>query len=480
MTQLESLGKEPSLLSVHDHSSIVTIDGFHAHKLNNERKIFVYLPPSYKRNTAKHYPVLYMHAGQRAFEPVSPGSESWNIHQAADRLIKEDLMDEIIIVAIAHVRPVESNEYYHYSAPVEEAANIRCSGLDYEDFIIHDLKPYVDARFRTMQDQENTGLIGSSAGGLSTYHTGFRRSDVFGKLIMLSPYFIKAHLDDTFEGKLREEMLYRPFDGKHKPPLKIWMDIGDAEGLFLPRHIRKVVSELVEAGFRYGDEIAYLEQPDAAHQEADWGKRVHIPLLYMFGRPGKAVSLELIGRGIVGRTERTCQINAVIRYDSGFAMTELKGTYYVENPDVLEVLPDGTLVPKRTGTTMVTLFADGLKASRTFTVVQELPKYVTVCMNVEVPYDSTPVKYIYGGMGMKLMYQGGNGYSGCFLVPRDCGFRFRFTKGFRKFELDAAGNVNLNRYFRADKDLVLHYKVERWDDASSQKTDRRTHADPTF
>ncbi|EFM12181.1 putative esterase [Paenibacillus curdlanolyticus YK9] len=464
-----------------DQSVIVTIDNFHARKLNNERRIFVYLPPSYGRDLSKRYPVLYMHAGQRAFAPAAPGTESWNIHLAADRLISEGAMEEIIIVAIAHVRPVESNEYYHFSAPMEEMkAGIRCSGLDYEDFLVHDLKPHIDEHFRTLSDPANTGLIGSSAGALSTYHTGFRRPDVFGKLIMLSPYFVKAQLDETSETKLREEELYRSFDGLPKPPLKLWLDIGDAEGLFLPRHIRDFASGLMAQGFKYGEELAYLEQPDAAHQEADWGERVHIPLLYMFGRPGNAISLELRGRDVIGLTGMQSHLNALLQYDSGLAMTILDGAYRVEDPDVLTVLPDGMIVPKRTGSTVITLYAGGLETSKTITVVEEMSHFVTVRMDAEVPVEPEMADYIFGGMGMKLALTGENRYTGTFIVPRDSGYRFRFTRGFRKFELDAVGNTLPNRSFRACEDMTLYYQIERWDGASAQAQVRRSYADPTF
>ncbi|MWC29874.1 alpha/beta hydrolase [Paenibacillus sp. MMS18-CY102] len=464
-----------------DQSVIVTIDNFHARKLNNERRIFVYLPPSYGRELTKRYPVLYMHAGQRAFAPAAPGTESWNIHLAADRLIAEGTMDEIIIVAIAHVRPVDSNEYYHFSAPAEETkAGIRCSGIEYEDFIVHDLKPYIDERFRTLTDSANTALIGSSAGALSTYHTGFRHPDVFGKLIMLSPYFVKAQLDDTAETKLREEILYQPFDGADKLPMKIWLDIGDAEGLFLPRHIRDVAHSLMNHGYKYGEELAYLEQPDAAHQEADWGERVHIPLLYMFGRPGTAICLELRGRDVIGLAGMKTQINALLKYDSGFAITILDGAYRVENPDVLAILPDGTVVPKQEGTTLVTLYAGGLEASKIFTVVAQMSEFVEVQMDAEVPSEPEMADSIYGGMGMKLLYVGENRYTGTFHVPRDSGYRFRFTKGFRKFELDAAGNAFPNRSFRACENIALHYQIERWDGAATHAQVRRSYADPTF
>ncbi|MFD2334427.1 alpha/beta hydrolase [Cohnella sp. GCM10020058] len=460
-------------------AAILTVEGFRASRLDNERRLFVYLPPGYEGEAAKRYPVLYMHAGQRAFDPAARGTESWRIHRAADRLIGDGLMDGIIIVAIAHVRPAEANEYYHFKAPAEEADVVRCAGLDYEDFVVNEVKPYIDARFRTLPDPVNTGLLGSSAGGLCTYHMGFRHPDVFGKLMMLSPYFVKAQLDDSTPSGLREECLYKPYRGRY--PVKVWMDIGDAEGLFLPRHVRDVAVDLIGEGFRYGEELAFLEQPDAAHQETDWGDRAHIPLLFMFGRTGAPASLELRGRTEIGLTGgcRT-HVNAVLRYDSGFALSVLNGKYRVGDPSVLKALPDGTLIPLSPGTTTLTLSTGGLVATGVYTVVPALSDRVVVEMTADVPPEASPPAAIYGGMGMRLAHRGGNRYAGRFRVPRDTGFRFRFTKGFRKFETDPAGGVMPNRTFRASDDLSLHYEVARWEDAPSQAAEGRGHADSTI
>lgn len=462
-------------------AAIITVEGVRASRLNNERRLFIYLPPGYEGETDRRYPVLYMHAGQRAFDPATPGTESWRIHRAADRLFREGLMDGLIIVAIAHVRPATENEYYHFKAPAAEASAIRCAGLDYEHFVVSEVKPYIDARFRTLPDRDNTGLLGSSAGGLCTYHMGFRRPDVFGKLLMLSPYFVKAELDESAPSGLREEQLYAepPISGSR--PAKVWMDIGDAEGLFLPRHVRDVAVRLIGQGFAYGEELGYLEQPDAAHQETDWGERVHIPLLFMFGRIGRPVSLELRGRTVLGLAGGHCgHVNAILRYDSGFAISVLDGEYRAEDPSVLEVRPDGALIPRGTGTTTVTLTAGALTATAVYTVVPELSDRVTVALSADLPPEAALPEAVYGGMGMRLLPAGGSRYAGVFQVPRDTGYRFRFTKGFRKFETDAEGRALPNRSFRADNDISLHYEVARWEEAPSRAAEGRSHADTTF
>ncbi|WKL00038.1 alpha/beta hydrolase-fold protein [Paenibacillus amylolyticus] len=80
-----------------------------------------------------------------------------------------------------------------------------CSGIAYEHFIIHELKPIIDHRYRTLPNKENTGLLGSSAAALCTLHMGMRNPDVFGKLIMMSPFYVDVQLDETSESGLLEE-----------------------------------------------------------------------------------------------------------------------------------------------------------------------------------------------------------------------------------------------------------------------------------
>jgi hypothetical protein len=108
-----------------------------------------------------------------------------------------------------------------------------------------------------------------------------------------------------------------------------------------------------------------------------------------------------------------------------------------------------------------------------YTVVEELSGHVTVCMSAEVPYQDMYDDSIYGGMGMKLLHAGGGRYEGCFEVPRDSGFRFRFTRGFRQFETDADGKALPNRVFRAHDNLSLHYKIQSWGSTAAKAGNRR-------
>jgi predicted alpha/beta superfamily hydrolase len=64
------------------------------------RDVIVWLPPGYSENSAKRYPVLYMHDGQNLFDPKTASfGVDWQIDETADSLIRNGIISELIIVA---------------------------------------------------------------------------------------------------------------------------------------------------------------------------------------------------------------------------------------------------------------------------------------------------------------------------------------------------------------------------------------------
>ena len=62
-------------------------------------------------------------------------------------------------------------------------------GARYVDFIVQTLKPYVDAHYRTRPDRVNTGIGGSSLGGIISFYAALQYPDLFGRALVFSaPY----------------------------------------------------------------------------------------------------------------------------------------------------------------------------------------------------------------------------------------------------------------------------------------------------
>src|SRR5438093_5231903 len=165
---------------------------FHSRVLGNQRDVFVYLPPGYRRFSSRRYPVLYMHDGQNVFDAaISFAGVEWGVDETAQRLIHRKLIEPLIIVAVANIGEERVHEYAPTPGVIEpkDHPRKRCRGLAqiYGQFLIEELKPFIDNKYRTNPDAEFTGLGGSSLGGLATLSIGIFYSEVFTRLIVMSP-----------------------------------------------------------------------------------------------------------------------------------------------------------------------------------------------------------------------------------------------------------------------------------------------------
>lgn len=444
------------------HSQIVTLKNFHATKLNNDRNIFLYLPPSYMQSVYKKYPVLYMHDGQYAFASSENTGGSWNAHKVADKLIQEGKIKEIIIVAIPNMGNERGSEYAFDGIPFVDALHLKAKGLLYEDFLLNDLKPYIDKNYRTLNDPANTALLGSSMGGLVTYNLGFRNPQVFGNLAMMSPFLVSVNPNGFVETPN-----YQLYNTDQKPQ-KIWADIGEYENLLQTSHTRHFVDQMLQKGYRQERNLAYYDVPNGAHFEQDWNERLHAPLLFFFGKIGQRDSVQLCGRKTVGLNGGLqVRANPVVRFDSGFLMSDTDAQYIPEDPNILEISADGTIIPKKDGQTKVTYRSHGLETSAVYTVVENVPKMVNVTVNVNVP-KNTPDDQPLTLNEYRLTKVEDGLYTVGICIPTDSGFTFKIARG------DAFVNPSVEqdtykkdipyRRFKACEDLTINCTVESWKD----------------
>ena len=243
--------------------------------LGNRRDVLVYLPPGYRRFSRKRYPVLYLHDGQNVFDAATSFSGvEWGVDETAERLIRQKRIEPLIIVAIANMGEERVHEYAPTRGVIDAKAKRkkRSRGLArlYGHFLMDELKPNIDRKYRTKPGAEFTGLGGSSLGGLVTLAIGILYPRAFSRLIVMSP---SIWWDDF--------TIYRLVDSiEQKPPLKIWLDTGTAEPGW--EQARELRNRLVEKGWRLFDDIQYLEAKGAGHSEAAWAARIDPALRFLF------------------------------------------------------------------------------------------------------------------------------------------------------------------------------------------------------
>lgn len=245
--------------------------------LRNSRDVLVYLPRGYRRSIRRRYPVLYLQDGQNVFDAATAfGGVEWNADESAERLTKQKLIEPTILVAVANTGKNRIHEYAPTSGVIEATATRkkRSRGMlrKYGEFLIQELKPFIDGRYRTRPEAEFTGLGGSSLGGLATLALGLWFPNVFNRLAVMSP---SIWWDDCAVYKIVDAI-----DETAKPSLKIWLDTGThEEGWERGRDLR---DRLVDKGWRLHDDLHYFEAEGSDHSEGAWAARIDPVLRFLF------------------------------------------------------------------------------------------------------------------------------------------------------------------------------------------------------
>ena len=230
-------------------------------RVRHARDVIVWLPPSYYKDKRRRYPVIYMQDGQNLMDPNTAFlGVDWRIDTAAAEYIRRRKLRELIIIGIYNT-PDREQEYTGSIA-----------GHNYANFVIHDLKPLMDETYRTKPDAQNTGVMGSSLGGLISFLFAWWHPDVFGNAGCMSNSFF---WNDYHVFKEVSE-----YDGPKKH-VRYYLDVGSKE-VFLKAGYQQMLPLLRKKGFRKGVDLQYYIAKNGSHDEKSWGKRVWRPLTFLF------------------------------------------------------------------------------------------------------------------------------------------------------------------------------------------------------
>ena len=129
--------------------------------------------------------MLYLHDGQNLFDGRTSfvQGRTWQVREQADAAIEAGEVEPLVIVGIYNTGDRRLAEYTH-------EYNWQMGGGEadaYGKLLTQELMPWIANEYRVRQDRENTGMGGSSLGGLVSLYLGLRHPEVFGKLALLSP-----------------------------------------------------------------------------------------------------------------------------------------------------------------------------------------------------------------------------------------------------------------------------------------------------
>jgi predicted alpha/beta superfamily hydrolase len=246
---------------------------FHSKFLATDRDVLVYLPPGYERETKRHYPVLYLHDGQNLFDGATSFilGQDWRFDETAQSLIESKAIEPVIIVGVYNTGRERVEEYTPSADPKFKVGG---KAELYGRLLVEELKSFIDAHYRTKADAQNTGLGGSSLGGLVTMYLGLRYPQVYGKLAVVSPsvWWDSRRI-------LRDVASFGP-----NPHARIWLDMGTDEGANAAADARRLRDVLVSKGWKLDADLKYFEAQGAKHTETAWAERVDPLLRFLFGQ----------------------------------------------------------------------------------------------------------------------------------------------------------------------------------------------------
>lgn len=251
------------------------------------RNVDVWLPPGYHEHPERRYAVIYMHDGQNLFDPsTSFGGVDWGVDETMTRMIEAGQLRPAIVVGVWNT-PKRREEYMPQRA-VAGPVPMNIPGAEdlvpgdivsdrYVDFLATELKPYIDAHYRTRPDRADTIVMGSSMGGLVSQYAMSRYPEVYGAAGCVSTHWPAGNglaLDD-FAAHLPDPATHR-----------YWFDYGTEtlDSTYEPYQLR--ADRILRAGgYVEGVNWVTRKYPGAEHSEKSWRLRVAEPLFFLLGPP---------------------------------------------------------------------------------------------------------------------------------------------------------------------------------------------------
>lgn len=270
-----------------------------AEALGRPRKVAVWLPPGYEQSAAR-YPVLYMHDGNNLFDrdqPRAPTAGPWDVDGVMEQQLAGGHVRPGIIVGVPN-SDARLEEYTHVPDDVG-GGPVGGEADGYLDMLVNEVKPWVDARYRTLSDKASTGVLGSSLGGLVSFYAGLRYPQVFGFVGGMSSTFGwgrfgldgPSMLDlyrDAEDLAAQDQVFYLDSGGGPAPACPEgednYCELVEMRDLLRAAGVRTEPPDLDASPLPEGVNLMWVWAEGAAHNEANWRVRVHRPLR-LFLRP---------------------------------------------------------------------------------------------------------------------------------------------------------------------------------------------------
>jgi predicted alpha/beta superfamily hydrolase len=254
------------------HGRFSPVIEFPSSILGRAHRLRVYLPPGYDENTLASYPVVYMQDGQNLFFPDEAfmGRE-WSVDETSQTLRAMSAVEDFVIIGIH-----SDDRMRDYTEPGYEP---------YARSLAEEIVPEAQQRLRIANHRRFRSVWGSSLGGVVSFYTVWQHPNVFGTAVCMSSTFSHRNtlIDRVLDEPVRDVGFYLD-SGWPGDNYEVTMAMAAA---------------LVSRGWRYGLNLMHLCFPQAEHNEAAWGMRLHLPMQFLNGAVARASRM---GAPVLGDT----------------------------------------------------------------------------------------------------------------------------------------------------------------------------------
>lgn len=236
----------------------------------NTRMLRVLLPPDYPRSGGRRYRVLYLNDGQNLFDRCTStfNDQEWKVDETVRTLVTSGRIEPIIVVGIDNAgRRLRPREYLPYPDETLSPPEPDPQGKRYPRFLLDEVIPFVEARYRVNPGAANRALGGSSYGAGAALYAAIACPDSLAALLLESPSVYAS-----------DYQLLKDAARARKWPERIYIGTGTiGEPVEDVRRLEKI---LRRAGLD-DRRLRVVVQQGGKHTEAWWAKRLPDALTFL-------------------------------------------------------------------------------------------------------------------------------------------------------------------------------------------------------
>jgi enterochelin esterase family protein len=247
-----------------------TVERFRSKQLHNQRGLTILLPPDYDRQPERSYKVLYVNDEQ----DMPPAKMA----ETLTALIAHHEIEPIIVVTI-HATRDRLQEYG--TAGIPNARGLGKKARKYSFFVLDEVLPYINRRYRTLTGPVNTAIMGCSLGAVMAFDLAWNHPDVFGAVGVFSGSLWWRTDDADTHARQESRILHRRVRDADSPgQLRLWFEAGthdeqedrDNNGVIdAIQDTTELLDELELKGFRRGLDMIYVQVENGDHHQRTWG-----------------------------------------------------------------------------------------------------------------------------------------------------------------------------------------------------------------